>query len=58
MNRIASLCLFINIFRKQGMEVRVVKRGEYDEDTVRWADAIVSAGGKVLGAEELREEEK
>ncbi|XP_060747651.1 NAD kinase 2, mitochondrial isoform X1 [Tachysurus vachellii] len=29
----------------QGMEVRVVKRGEYDEDTVRWADAIVSAGG-------------
>lgn len=58
MNRIVSLCLFLNIFRKQGMEVRVVKRGEYDEDTVRWADAIVSAGGKVFGAEELREKEK
>jgi len=32
--------------RKQGIEVRIVKRGEYDEDTVRWADAIISAGGK------------
>ncbi|XP_038826580.1 NAD kinase 2, mitochondrial isoform X4 [Salvelinus namaycush] len=27
------------------MEVRVVKRGQYDEETVRWADAIISAGG-------------
>ncbi|XP_053505471.1 NAD kinase 2, mitochondrial isoform X2 [Ictalurus furcatus] len=35
----------VNNLQKQGMEVRVVKRGEYDEDTVRWADAIVSAGG-------------
>lgn len=34
------------------MEVRVVKRGEYDEDTVRWADAIVSAGGKLDCADE------
>lgn len=34
------------------MEVRVVKRGEYDEDTVRWADAIVSAGGKLVCADE------
>ncbi|XP_062867313.1 NAD kinase 2, mitochondrial isoform X2 [Trichomycterus rosablanca] len=31
--------------QKEGIEVCVVKRGEYDEDTVRWADAIVSAGG-------------
>lgn len=30
------------------MEVRVVKRGEYDEDMVRWADAIVSAGGTLV----------
>ncbi|XP_017574430.1 NAD kinase 2, mitochondrial isoform X2 [Pygocentrus nattereri] len=30
---------------QEGVEVRVVKRGEYNEDTVRWADAIVSAGG-------------
>uniref|UniRef100_M4A8H2 NAD kinase 2, mitochondrial n=1 Tax=Xiphophorus maculatus TaxID=8083 RepID=M4A8H2_XIPMA len=27
------------------MEVRVVRRGEYDDEVVRWADAIVSAGG-------------
>lgn len=52
-NRIVFLCLFINIFRIQGIEVRVVKRGEYNEDTVRWADAIVSAGGKSLCADEL-----
>lgn len=37
---------FFHHCRKQGIEVRVVKRGEYDEDTVRWADAIISAGGK------------
>lgn len=30
------------------MEVRVVKRGEYDEEVVRWADAIISAGGRHL----------
>ncbi|XP_042365206.1 NAD kinase 2, mitochondrial isoform X2 [Plectropomus leopardus] len=30
---------------KQGIDVRVVKRGEYDEEVVRWADAIISAGG-------------
>lgn len=28
------------------MDVRVVKRGEYDEEVVRWADAIISAGGR------------
>ncbi|XP_030624250.1 NAD kinase 2, mitochondrial [Chanos chanos] len=31
--------------QKEGIEVRVVKRGEYNEETVRWADAIISAGG-------------
>lgn len=30
----------------------MVKRGEYDVDTVRWADAIVSAGGKMACAHE------
>ncbi|MBN3318196.1 NAKD2 kinase, partial [Atractosteus spatula] len=35
----------VDSLRKEGMEVRVVKRREYDEETVRWADAIVSAGG-------------
>uniref|UniRef100_A0A3P9AN47 NAD kinase 2, mitochondrial n=1 Tax=Esox lucius TaxID=8010 RepID=A0A3P9AN47_ESOLU len=30
---------------KEGIEVRLVKRGEYDEETVLWADAIISAGG-------------
>ncbi|XP_053505472.1 NAD kinase 2, mitochondrial isoform X3 [Ictalurus furcatus] len=42
----------VNNLQKQGMEVRVVKRGEYDEDTVRWADAIVSAGGRFVCADE------
>uniref|UniRef100_A0A672IJW3 NAD kinase 2, mitochondrial n=1 Tax=Salarias fasciatus TaxID=181472 RepID=A0A672IJW3_SALFA len=31
--------------QKEGIDVRVVKRGEYDEEVVRWADAIISAGG-------------
>ncbi|KAG1940707.1 NAD kinase 2, mitochondrial [Pimephales promelas] len=35
----------VDSLQKQGIEVRIVKRGEYDEDTVRWADAIISAGG-------------
>lgn len=35
----------VKCLRKEGVEVRVVKRGEYDEEVVRWADAIVSAGG-------------
>lgn len=33
-------------FRTEGIDVRVVKRGEYDEEVVRWADAIISAGGR------------
>ena len=37
------MCVFI--IRKEGIEVRVVRRGEYDEEVVRWADAIISAGG-------------
>lgn len=40
------------------MEVRVVKRGEYNEDTVRWADAIVSAGGKLVCADESGRKKK
>lgn len=35
-------------------EVRVVKRGEYDEETVRWADSIISAGGKCTRFKSLR----
>ncbi|XP_062383408.1 NAD kinase 2, mitochondrial isoform X2 [Sardina pilchardus] len=31
--------------QKEGIEVCVVKRGEYDEAVVQWADAIISAGG-------------
>lgn len=34
------------VFRKEGIQVRVVKRGEYDKDVVQWADAIISAGGR------------
>ncbi|XP_041110794.1 NAD kinase 2, mitochondrial-like isoform X2 [Polyodon spathula] len=35
----------VDSLRKEGIEVRLVKRGEYNEETVQWADAIVSAGG-------------
>ncbi|KAM6986766.1 NAD kinase 2, mitochondrial isoform 2-T2 [Aplochiton taeniatus] len=35
----------VKSLQREGVEVRVVKRGEYDEETVRWADAIISAGG-------------
>ncbi|KAM8829102.1 NAD kinase 2, mitochondrial [Spinachia spinachia] len=35
----------VTSLRRVGIEVRVVKRGEYDEEVVRWADAIISAGG-------------
>uniref|UniRef100_A0A3Q2P365 NAD(+) kinase n=1 Tax=Fundulus heteroclitus TaxID=8078 RepID=A0A3Q2P365_FUNHE len=31
--------------QRRGIKVRVVKRGEYNEEVVRWADAIISAGG-------------
>uniref|UniRef100_A0A3Q3W8K7 NAD kinase 2, mitochondrial n=1 Tax=Mola mola TaxID=94237 RepID=A0A3Q3W8K7_MOLML len=30
---------------REGIWVQVMKRGEYDEEVVRWADAIISAGG-------------
>lgn len=35
----------VKSLRREGVEVRVVKRGEYDEEVVRWADAVISAGG-------------
>ncbi|KAM3599910.1 uncharacterized protein V6R79_013651 [Siganus canaliculatus] len=35
----------VKSLRREGIEVRVVKRGEYDEEVVRWADTIISAGG-------------
>ncbi|XP_040915633.1 NAD kinase 2, mitochondrial isoform X5 [Toxotes jaculatrix] len=35
----------VKSLRREGIDVRVVKRGEYDEEVVRWADAIISAGG-------------
>lgn len=35
----------VKSLRKEGIEVRVVKRGEYNEEVVRWANAIISAGG-------------
>ncbi|XP_062905736.1 NAD kinase 2, mitochondrial isoform X1 [Mobula hypostoma] len=35
----------LDSLRKEGIEVRLVKRRDYTEETVRWADAIVSAGG-------------
>ncbi|XP_064903635.1 NAD kinase 2, mitochondrial isoform X1 [Columba livia] len=35
----------VESLRNEGIEVRLVKRREYNEETVRWADAIISAGG-------------
>ncbi|KAG9354054.1 hypothetical protein JZ751_012178 [Albula glossodonta] len=35
----------VECLRKEGIEVRVLQRREYNEETVRWADAIISAGG-------------
>ncbi|XP_066458524.1 NAD kinase 2, mitochondrial isoform X4 [Eleutherodactylus coqui] len=35
----------VESLRNEGIDVRVVKRRDYDEETVRWADAIISAGG-------------
>uniref|UniRef100_A0A452IMG0 Uncharacterized protein n=1 Tax=Gopherus agassizii TaxID=38772 RepID=A0A452IMG0_9SAUR len=35
----------VDSLRNEQIEVRLVKRREYDEDTVRWADAVISAGG-------------
>uniref|UniRef100_A0A8P4KAI0 NAD kinase 2, mitochondrial n=1 Tax=Dicentrarchus labrax TaxID=13489 RepID=A0A8P4KAI0_DICLA len=35
----------VKSLRREGIDVRVVKRGEYDEEVVRWADTIISAGG-------------
>nr|XP_020456751.1 NAD kinase 2, mitochondrial isoform X2 [Monopterus albus] len=35
----------VKSLRREGIDVRVVKRGEYDDEVVRWADAIISAGG-------------
>ncbi|XP_074138752.1 NAD kinase 2, mitochondrial isoform X4 [Sminthopsis crassicaudata] len=35
----------LDSLRNEGIEVRLVKRREYDEETVRWADAIIAAGG-------------
>ncbi|XP_037835504.1 NAD kinase 2, mitochondrial isoform X3 [Kryptolebias marmoratus] len=35
----------VRSLQREGIEVRVVKRGEYNEEVVRWADAIISAGG-------------
>ncbi|XP_041825495.1 NAD kinase 2, mitochondrial isoform X2 [Melanotaenia boesemani] len=35
----------VKSLQREGIEVKVVKRGEYNDEVVRWADAIISAGG-------------
>ncbi|XP_049594489.1 NAD kinase 2, mitochondrial isoform X1 [Syngnathus scovelli] len=35
----------VKSLQKEGIEVKVVKRGGYDSEVVQWADAIISAGG-------------
>lgn len=36
---------FSALCRNERIEVRLVKRREYTEETVQWADAVISAGG-------------
>ncbi|XP_009327731.1 PREDICTED: ran-binding protein 3-like [Pygoscelis adeliae] len=36
----------VDSLRNERIEVRLVKRREYNEETVRWADAIISAGDR------------
>nr|XP_009942041.1 PREDICTED: ran-binding protein 3-like [Opisthocomus hoazin] len=36
----------VDSLRSEGIEVRLVKRREYNEETVRWADAVISAGDR------------
>lgn len=36
---------FSALFRNERIEVRLVKRREYNEETAQWADAVISAGG-------------
>uniref|UniRef100_A0A8C7EJV1 NAD kinase 2, mitochondrial n=1 Tax=Neovison vison TaxID=452646 RepID=A0A8C7EJV1_NEOVI len=35
----------LDSLRNEGIEVRLVKRREYDEEIVQWADAVIAAGG-------------
>ncbi|NXF96957.1 NAKD2 kinase, partial [Eubucco bourcierii] len=35
----------VDSLRNEKIEVRLVKRREYNEETVQWADAVISAGG-------------
>ncbi|XP_013931800.1 PREDICTED: NAD kinase 2, mitochondrial isoform X2 [Thamnophis sirtalis] len=35
----------VNSLRNEKIEVRLVKRRDYGEETVRWADAVIAAGG-------------
>ncbi|XP_073537787.1 NAD kinase 2, mitochondrial isoform X2 [Phyllobates terribilis] len=35
----------VQSLRNEGIDVRVVRRRDYNEETVRWADAVISAGG-------------
>ena len=35
----------VDSLRSEKIEVRLVKRRDYNEETVRWADAVISAGG-------------
>lgn len=48
------VCVCVSLCEPSRKEVRVVKRGEYDEETVRWADSIISAGGKCTRFKSLR----
>ncbi|XP_009893015.1 PREDICTED: ran-binding protein 3-like [Charadrius vociferus] len=36
----------VDSLRNEKIEVRLVKRREYNEETVRWADAVISAGDR------------
>lgn len=44
---------FSELYRNERIEVRLVKRREYNEETVRWADAVISAGGMTSWKESI-----
>ena len=38
-------CMHFNYCRKRGVELKVVRRIDYDTELIDWADAVFTAGG-------------
>jgi NAD+ kinase len=54
--------IFLNLpFRERGIEVRLVERFQYTPSLIKWADAIITAGGDgtyLLGASKIGTRDK